>query len=86
MERQGDSECGIMGRQKRENQEKSLLVREDLWVKGILPQTNFYRPNLIFWIEMGCGKAGFGRKGQKTPKIENLGPKVCPWDFEATCT
>ena len=35
---------------------------------------------------MGCGKAGFGRKGQKTPKIENLGPKVCPWDFEATCT
>ena len=35
-------------------------------VKGILPQTIFYRPNLIFWIVMGCGKARFGRKGLKT--------------------
>ena len=31
-------------------------------VKGILPQKKFYRPNLIFWIVMGCGKAHFGRK------------------------
>ena len=42
----------------------------------ILPQKNFYRPNLIFWIVMGCGKAHFGRKGQKTPKKENFGLKV----------
>ena len=26
---------------------------------------------------MGCGKARFGRKGQKTPKIENVGLKIC---------
>ena len=26
---------------------------------------------------MGFGKARFGRKGQKTPKIENFGLKVC---------
>ena len=26
---------------------------------------------------MGNGKARFGQKGQKTPKIENLGLKVC---------
>ena len=26
---------------------------------------------------MGCGEARFGRKGQKTPKIENCGLKVC---------
>ena len=44
-----------------------------LLLKGILPQKNFYRPNLIFWIVMGCGRARFGRKGQKTPKIENFG-------------
>ena len=25
----------------------------------------FYRPNLIFWIVMGCGKARFSKKGQK---------------------
>ena len=45
-------------------------------LKGILPQKIFYRPNLIFWIAMGCGKARFGWKGQKTPKIENFGLKV----------
>ena len=26
---------------------------------------------------MGCGKARFGQKGQKSPKIENFGLKVC---------
>ena len=26
---------------------------------------------------MGCGKVRFGRMGQKTPKIENFGLKVC---------
>ena len=46
-------------------------------IKGILPQKNSYRPNLIFWIVVGCGKARFGWKGQKTPKIENFGLKVC---------
>ena len=62
-------------------------------VKGILPQKVFYRPNLIFWIVMGCCK---------TPKIENFGLKICSlgtrgnphmrpwgnlrWDLEATCT
>ena len=35
-------------------------------LKGILPQTIFYRPNLIFWIVMGRGKARFGRNGKKT--------------------
>ena len=29
-------------------------------------QKKLYRPNLIFWIVMGYGKARFGRKGQKT--------------------
>ena len=38
-------------------------------LKGILPQNSFYRPNLKFWIVMGCGKARFGRKGQKNTKI-----------------
>ena len=37
----------------------------------------FDRPNLIFWIMMGCGKARFGWKGQKTPKIEHLRLKFC---------
>ena len=45
--------------------------------KGILPQKNFYLPNLIFWIVKGCGKARFSRRWQKTPKIENFGHKVC---------
>ena len=35
-------------------------------LKGILHQKNFYRPNLIFWIVMGCGIARFGRRGLKT--------------------
>ena len=43
---------------------------------------------------MGCGKARFGQKGQKTPKIENFGLKVCSvgsrgdprWELKATCT
>ena len=34
--------------------------------KGILHQKIFYRPNLIFWIVMGCGIARFGRRGLKT--------------------
>ena len=46
-------------------------------IKKILPQKNFFGPNLIFWIVMLCGKARFGRKGQKTPKIKNFGLKVC---------
>ena len=45
--------------------------------KEILPPKKFFRQNLIFWIVMGCGKAHFGCKGQKTPKIENFGLKVC---------
>ena len=51
---------------------------------------------------MGCDKARFGQKGKKTPKIENLGLKVCSvgsrgdphirawgnprWELEASCT
>ena len=35
-------------------------------LKGILHQKIFYRLNLIFWIEMGCGIARFGRRGLKT--------------------
>ena len=50
-------------------------------LKGLYHKKFFYRPigfaNLIFWIVMGCGKARFGQKGQKTPKIENLGLKIC---------
>ena len=49
-------------------------------------QKKFYHPDIIFWIVMGCGEARFGRKGQKTPKIENFGLKVFPWDLEATRT
>ena len=37
----------------------------------------FFRPNLIFWFLMGCGKARFGQKGQKPSQIENFGLKVC---------
>ena len=44
-----------------------------IYIKGILPKKTFYRPNLIFWIVMGCGRARFGQKGQKTPKIEHFG-------------
>ena len=46
-------------------------------LKGILPQKDFHHPNLIFWIVIGCSKALFGQKGQKRPKIENFGLKVC---------
>ena len=82
-----DLNCNIFdfSSQKRENQEKSLLVREDLWVKGILPQTNFYRPNLIFWIEMECGNARFGM-AKKHLKLKILVSKFVPWDLEATHT
>ena len=58
-------------------EEGSVEECEEEPVKGILPHKNFYHPNLIFWIVMGCGRARFGRKGQKTPKIENFGLKVC---------
>ena len=34
-------------------------------IKGIVPEKKFVRPNLIFWIVMGCGEARFGLKGQK---------------------
>ena len=40
--------------------------RADGDLKGILHQKIFYRPNLIFWIVMGCGIARFGRRGLKT--------------------
>ena len=42
----------------------TILQSHDVF-EGILPQKKFYRPNLIFWIEVGCGKARFGQKGQK---------------------
>ena len=50
-------------------------------LKGILHQKNFYRPNLIFWIVMGCGIARFGRRGLKITKTwkfwsQNLSPGV----------
>ena len=58
----------------------ALLVLPDFIIKtmfkGILPQTIFYRSNLIFRVIMGCGKARFGQKGQKTSNIENFGLKV----------
>ena len=44
--------------------------------KGSYHKKNYHQ-KLIFWIVMGCGEARFGRKGQKTPKIENFGLKVC---------
>ena len=49
--------------------------------KGILHQKIFYRPNLIFWIVMGCGIARFGRRGLKITKTwkfwsQNLSPGV----------
>ena len=46
----------------------SILYLSDshLSIKGILHQKIFYRLNLIFWIVMGCGKAGFGQRGLKT--------------------
>ena len=44
--------------------------------KSTAIQKKLYRPSLIFWIVMGCGTAGFGRKGQKKTKIENFGLKV----------
>ena len=31
-------------------------------LKGSYYKKIFYCPNLIFWILMGCGKAGFGQK------------------------
>ena len=39
---------------------------EEIRLKGILHQKNFYCLNLIFWIVMGCGIARFGRRGLKT--------------------
>ena len=69
---------------------KSQLWPHSFWtapLKGILPQTIFYRPNLIFWIVMGCGKARFIRNGKKnTKKMKNLVPKFVPLDLEATRT
>ena len=54
---------------------------ESAEVKGILHQKIFYRPNLIFWIVMGCGIARFGRRGLKITKTwkfwsQNLSPGV----------
>ena len=47
-------------------EEGSVEECEEESVKGILPRKNFYCPNLIFWIVMGCGIAGFGLRGLKT--------------------
>ena len=47
------------------DEEGSVEECEEEPVKGILPHKNFYRPNLIFWIVMGCSMARFGHKGQK---------------------
>ena len=36
----------------------------------------FYRWNLIFWIVMGCSTATFGRRGLKTWKKWQIGPRT----------
>ena len=53
-------------------------------LKGILPQNSFYRPNLKFWIVMGCGKARFGQK--RHLKLKILVSQFVLWDLEATRT
>ena len=35
-------------------------------LKGSYHKKKFFRPSLIFWIVMGCGKARFGRRSLKT--------------------
>ena len=50
-------------------------------VKGVLPQKKFYRPNLIFWIVMGCCKACFGRTSTRHAHETRGNPR---WYIEAT--
>ena len=58
--------------------QKVLLINQvQILLNGILTQKKIYRPNLIFWIVMGSGKAPFSQKGKNQPKIENFGFKVC---------
>ena len=79
-----------------QSEEGSMEECEEEPVKGILPHKNFYRPNLVFWIVMGCGIAGFGRRCQKNTKIGNclfpgtsrqaaIGAQgAATWDLEAS--
>ena len=56
-------------------------------LKGSYHKRNIYRPNLIFWVVMGCGKARFGRKGQKKHlRLKDLVSKFVHWNLEATRT
>ena len=51
-------------------------------VKGIVPLKKIFRLNLIFWIVMGCGLAGFGRRGLKLKVLVlsfvPMGPRGVP--------
>ena len=72
-----------------------ILCLKLIWwkthLKGILHQQIFYRPNLIFQIVTGCGKARFGRRGQKNKNYNNIKLKILvskfvPWDLKVTHT
>ena len=39
--------------------------QDKITFKGMVPQFFFYCSNFIFWIVMGCGIVGFGRRSLK---------------------
>ena len=53
------------------------------FLKEILPQKNFYRPNLLSWSVVKL--VSFGR-AKKHLKLKTLVSKFAPWDLEATRT
>ena len=52
-------------------------------VKGIVPLKKIFRLNLIFWIVMGCGFAGFGQRGLKTTQTWKFWSQLLSsWDLQ----
>ena len=77
------------------DEEGSVEECEEEPVKGILPYKNFYRPNSIFWIVMGCGNwkfwcqsllSGTSRlAAYETSRQAAIGAQgAATWDLEAS--
>ena len=60
------------------------VVNSHAHLKGSYHKKKFYRPDLIFWIVMGCGKDHFGWKGQtNTPNWKFWSQSLFPGFFQS---
>ena len=49
---------------------EDIFYSRNSFFSKVLLTNFFYRSYLIFWIVMGCGIAGFGQRGLKTPQTQ----------------